>query len=132
MASTDTILFIYISKCSFFFFFICSSLIYYILISVSPPLSPPSPSSPPIPHPRPGLFLPISIQKRADFPEISFKHGIKTCNKTRHKPPYRGWTSKRQPSRRKEPQEQKEKVPAPIVRSPIRTSNHIITYVQRT
>lgn len=54
----------------------------------------PCPQLPSPLHPLP----PISLQKRADIPEISTEHSIIKYNK-RHKPSYQGW--KRQPSKRK-------------------------------
>lgn len=96
MASTDTILLIYISKCpSFFLFSLFFSHILHPDPSFSSPFSSQSFLTPTLVYSSPFLF------RKEQTSQISFKHGIKRCNKTRHKPSDRGWTSKRQPSRRK-------------------------------
>jgi hypothetical protein len=65
----------------------------------------------------------ISLQKRAGFPGISAKYGMKRYSKTKHKFAYQGWT--RHPSRRKKGPRADERVrdiPNPVVRSLMKAS----------
>lgn len=73
---------------------------------------------------------PVSLQKRGDFPGISTRQGITSCNKPSHQ------ESKSQPGRKKSVQKARKKVrdiPFPIVRNPKTTPNYItITHMQKT
>lgn len=73
---------------------------------------------------------PVSLQKRGDFPGISTRQGIASCNKLSHQ------ESKSQSGRKKSVQKARKKVsdiPSSIVKNPKTTPSYTtITYMRKT
>lgn len=65
--------------------------LFNIQAAVFPPSSSPS-SSPNSPMFPPQIQSSTTcVQKRADFPQVSTKHGVSSCTKTKHLSMYYGW-----------------------------------------
>ena len=102
----------------------------FIATAVSPPSIPFHPLHYSLLHQIHSIF--ISLQNRADTPEISIKPYIANWNKTRHISKA-GWVNLVEEKGFQEQAKESETSPTPTVRSCIKTASYtMITYIERT